>query len=100
MVKLCKGVHQNMFLLEWIDYLLYYWLYRMYCQLPIAGCLLPIACCLLHIAYCLLPIAGGPLRTFFFLLLLPIVHCLGHLNGSHHGSSNMTRKASTGKKQF
>jgi len=62
MVKLCN-VHLNMFLLDWIDYLLYHWLYRMYCQLPIAGCLLPIACCLLHIAYCLLPIAAGALRT-------------------------------------
>ena len=56
MVKLCKGVHLNMFLLDWINYLLYYWLYRMYCQLPIAGCLL-------HIAYFLLLITGGPLPT-------------------------------------
>ena len=76
MVKLCKGVHLNMFLLDWINYLLYYWLYRMYCQLPIAGCLLPIACCLLHIAYCLLPIAGGALRTTG--CLLHFAQCIRH----------------------
>ena len=81
MVKLCKGVHQNMFLLEWINYLLYYWLYRMYCQLPIAGCLLPIACCLLHIACCPLQVVHCLLQVAYCILhsayaIAPIAYCL------------------------
>ena len=83
MVKLCKGVHLNMFLLDWniicyitgcIECIANCPLPVAYCLLPVAYCILPIACCPLQVVHCLLQVAYCILHSAY--AIAPIAYCL------------------------